>query len=176
MNNFTFNDNFELLGVTLRCFVARQLLSRIYAILSVKFPGLKLRLCKKDDKYQVWQDRCPASSGSKWANVVLPAASLAAWYLGSDFNSCYKIGTLCTFWSSLAGWEKMKSIHSFQADFLQPVSIFWLDCADCAMEWRWTCLFSWKLCVARFVGTKRWRMPVAPRENQRVLARAINPP
>ena len=45
--NFTFNDNFELLGVTLRCFVARQLLSRIYALLSVKFPGLKLRLCKK---------------------------------------------------------------------------------------------------------------------------------
>ena len=45
--NFTFSDNFELLGVTLRCFVARQLLSRIYALLSVKFPGLKLRLCKK---------------------------------------------------------------------------------------------------------------------------------
>ena len=51
--NFTFSDNFELLGVTLRCFVARQLLSRIYALLSVKFPGLKLRLCKKNDKYQV---------------------------------------------------------------------------------------------------------------------------
>ena len=28
----------------------------------------------------------------------------------------------------------------------------------------------------RFVGTKRWRMPVARRENQRVLTRAINPP
>ena len=53
--NFTFSDNFELLGVTLRCFVARQLLSRIYALLSVKFPGLKLQLCKKNDKYQV----CP---------------------------------------------------------------------------------------------------------------------
>merc|ERR1711934_1281201 len=51
---FTLNDNFELLGVTLRCFVARQLLSRIYALLSVKFPGLKMRLCKKDYKYQVW--------------------------------------------------------------------------------------------------------------------------
>ena len=45
--NFTFSDNFELLGVTLRCFVARQLLSRIYALSSVKFFGLKLRLCKK---------------------------------------------------------------------------------------------------------------------------------
>ena len=51
--NFTFSDHFELLGVTLRCFVARQLLSRIYALLSVKFPGLKLRLCKKNDNYQV---------------------------------------------------------------------------------------------------------------------------
>ena len=52
--NFTFIDNFELLGVTLRCFVAKQLLLRIYALSSVKFPGLKLRLCKKNDKYQVW--------------------------------------------------------------------------------------------------------------------------
>ena len=51
--NFTFSDNFEIIGVTVRCFVARQILSRIYALLSVKFPGLKLWLCKKNDKYQV---------------------------------------------------------------------------------------------------------------------------
>ena len=33
---------------TLRCFVARRLLSRIYALSSVKFPDLKLRLCEKE--------------------------------------------------------------------------------------------------------------------------------
>ena len=32
-------------------FVARQLLLRIYALLSVQFPGLKLRLCRK---WQIW--------------------------------------------------------------------------------------------------------------------------
>ena len=32
-------------------FVARQLLSLIYALSSVKFLGLKLRLCKKDMRY-----------------------------------------------------------------------------------------------------------------------------
>ena len=36
-------------------FVARQLLSQIDVLSSVKFPGLKLRLCKKNDKYQVCQ-------------------------------------------------------------------------------------------------------------------------
>ena len=40
MYNFTFS-------FTLRCFVARHLLSLIYALSSVKFLGLKLRLCKK---------------------------------------------------------------------------------------------------------------------------------
>ena len=45
--NFTFSDNFELLGVY-------AVLSRIYALLSLNFPGIKLRLCKKNDKYQVW--------------------------------------------------------------------------------------------------------------------------
>ena len=48
---------FELPDVSLRCFVVRQLLSRIYALSSVKFSGLKLWLCKKSDKYEVcvWQ-------------------------------------------------------------------------------------------------------------------------
>ena len=31
----------------------KQFLSRIYALLSVKFSGLKSRLCKKSDKYEV---------------------------------------------------------------------------------------------------------------------------
>ena len=44
---------FELPDVSLRCFVARQLLLRIYALSSVKFSGLKLWLCKKCDKYEV---------------------------------------------------------------------------------------------------------------------------
>ena len=37
----------------LRYFVARQFLLQIYALLSVKFPGLKMCGCKKKDKYQV---------------------------------------------------------------------------------------------------------------------------
>ena len=44
---------FELPDVSLRCFVATQLLLRIYALSSVKFSGLKLWLCKKCDKYEV---------------------------------------------------------------------------------------------------------------------------
>ena len=43
-----------LTDVSLHCIVTRQLLSRIYTHSSVKFPCLKLGLCKKDDKYQVW--------------------------------------------------------------------------------------------------------------------------
>ena len=52
MYNFTFSDNFELLGVTLRCFVAKHA-----RLSSVKFLGLKLRLCKKRDKYEVCGDK-----------------------------------------------------------------------------------------------------------------------
>ena len=44
---------FELPDVSLRCFVARQLLLQIYALSSVKFSELKLWLCKKCDKYEV---------------------------------------------------------------------------------------------------------------------------
>ena len=40
--------------VSLSCFVARLLLSLIYALSSVNFPGLKLRLCIKIDKFEVW--------------------------------------------------------------------------------------------------------------------------
>ena len=46
---------FELPNVSLRSFVARQLLSCIYARSSVKFSGLNLWLCKKSDKYEVWK-------------------------------------------------------------------------------------------------------------------------
>ena len=45
--NLTFSDNFELLGVTLRCFVTRQLLSRIYALLSVNFQASNCGCVKK---------------------------------------------------------------------------------------------------------------------------------
>ena len=41
------------LPFTLHCFDARDLLSWICALSSVKFLGLKLRLCKKKDKYEV---------------------------------------------------------------------------------------------------------------------------
>ena len=37
----------------IRCFVVRQLLLCIYALSSVKFPGRKMWLCKKSDKYEV---------------------------------------------------------------------------------------------------------------------------
>ena len=37
----------------LRCFVASKFLSRIHALLSVKFPSLKMCGCKKNDKYEV---------------------------------------------------------------------------------------------------------------------------
>ena len=40
-------------NIDLRCFVARQFLSQIYALLSVKFSGLKKSQCKKYDKYEV---------------------------------------------------------------------------------------------------------------------------
>ena len=40
-------------AINLRCFVARPFLSEIYALLSVKFSGLKMCGCKKNDKFQV---------------------------------------------------------------------------------------------------------------------------
>ena len=50
---FLQNSWFEFLDGSLRCFVARQLLLQIYALSSVKFPHLKLWLCKRNDKYEV---------------------------------------------------------------------------------------------------------------------------
>ena len=51
MYNFTHNVYFYTQGVILhndlRCFVARQFLSRIYALSSVKISGLKMCECKK---------------------------------------------------------------------------------------------------------------------------------
>ena len=41
----------------LRCFVASKFLSRIYALLRVKFPRLKMCWCKKNDKYEVCSDK-----------------------------------------------------------------------------------------------------------------------
>ena len=52
LKNLHTEYNFPLY-FTLRCFVARHLLSQIYALSSVKFLGLKLQLCKKRDKYEV---------------------------------------------------------------------------------------------------------------------------
>ena len=49
---FSHNSWFEFSDGSLRCFVARQLLLQIYAHSSVKFPQLKWRLCKKNDKYE----------------------------------------------------------------------------------------------------------------------------
>ena len=52
--NFTqFFSRFEFSNGSLICLDAWQLLSPIYALSSVRFPGLKLWLCKKDDKYEV---------------------------------------------------------------------------------------------------------------------------
>ena len=82
---------FELPDVSLRCFVATQLLLRIYALSSVKFSGLKLWLCKKCDKYEVWarsitpplkQELCPKIR-------FLPALGLWLYpsiWEGSDFH------------------------------------------------------------------------------------------
>ena len=42
-----------LSNIDLCCFVARQFLSQIYALLSVKFSDLKMCECKKNDKYEV---------------------------------------------------------------------------------------------------------------------------
>ena len=72
---------FELPDVSLRCFVVRQLLTCIYALSSVKFSVLKLWLCKKSDKYEVWNDDkndnkndrnddvSPKENGSRWSFV-----------------------------------------------------------------------------------------------------------
>ena len=41
-------------GGDLRCFVAGQICRKFTHFPSVKFPGLKMCECKKNDKYQVW--------------------------------------------------------------------------------------------------------------------------
>ena len=45
MFNFTLSE---------RCFVAGQICRKFTHFPSVKFPGLKMCACKKNDKYQVW--------------------------------------------------------------------------------------------------------------------------
>ena len=50
---FTLFCREAICAINLRCFVARPFLSEIYALLSVKFSGLKMCECKQDDKYQV---------------------------------------------------------------------------------------------------------------------------
>ena len=61
----------EVPDLSLRCFVARLLLSLIYALSSVKFPGLKLWLCKKFDKYEAMTDQ------QQWqtSNVIVRAGA-----------------------------------------------------------------------------------------------------
>ena len=66
---------FELPDVSLRCFVAMQLLLQIYALSCVKFPGLELRLCIKDDKYQV----CMDADNELWVVWVRDIWYLIAW-------------------------------------------------------------------------------------------------
>ena len=58
--------------VSLRSFVVKQLLSRIYALPSVKFSGLKLWLCKKIDKYEVWTWCCHGLQGYRYQQVKPP--------------------------------------------------------------------------------------------------------
>ena len=50
---FTLFCREAICAINLRCFVARPFLSEIYALLSVKFSGLKMCGCKKNDKYEV---------------------------------------------------------------------------------------------------------------------------
>ena len=66
---------FELPDVSLRCFVARQLLLQIYALSSVKFSELKLWLCKKCDKYEVWVNQKEKTEKSLSQTTNVPNAS-----------------------------------------------------------------------------------------------------
>ena len=65
--------------VSLRSFVVKQLLSRIYALPSVKFSGLKLWLCKNSDKYEVCALPLAANSNPQ------PASSMHACRRPSPF-------------------------------------------------------------------------------------------
>ena len=61
----------KLPGVTLRFFVVRELLSRIYALSSVKFPSLKLWLCKKrtNMNYEEERERILDDDVSMWLSL-----------------------------------------------------------------------------------------------------------
>ena len=63
----------------IRCFVARQLSSQIYALSSVKFSGLKLRLCKKMTNIRYAMDQ--------WTNGPIDIGTL-------KHLKKWKIGTL----------------------------------------------------------------------------------
>ena len=57
-------------------FCREAILSQIYALLSVKFPGLKMCGCKKNDKYEVW---APLSSLSGLTQVLSPGSGQVVW-------------------------------------------------------------------------------------------------
>ena len=80
---------FELPDVSLRCFVARQLLLRIYALSSVKFSGLKSWLCKICDKYEVCQNHADVKQKSGWQYVRLSGqiCQIIKWELWTRENS-----------------------------------------------------------------------------------------
>ena len=56
--------------VGLRCFVVRQLLFRIYALSNVKFPDLKLRLCKISGMQRTEELRILVVDNDYWIDVI----------------------------------------------------------------------------------------------------------
>ena len=101
-------------------------LSRIYALSSVKFPHLKLRLCKKDDKYEV----CSSSGVSQivfsessllWPGLIGPSW---IWFTKVSFFSPFLIEFLME-----AGFKPLYRVRGCK--FVKEASIFYMCYCFC---------------------------------------------
>ena len=101
-----------LSNIDLCCFVARQFLSQIYALLSEKFPGLKMCECKKNDKYQVCNQVDLSSSLYKNNQVKL----YEHYCFGSYFRNIARIANAVqvTLWMSVTNPQFVRNGHLCQ--------------------------------------------------------------
>ena len=87
MCSFTHSVLFYTMCVILHTVVDYSILSQIYALLSVKFSGLKICECKKNDKYQVCLGRAAKLNSQDIAWQSLPWGEETCQYLGEAKTS-----------------------------------------------------------------------------------------
>ena len=84
-----------LSNIDLRCFVARQFLLQIYALLHVKFSGLKMRECKKMTniryaKPNIWE-KMSQNDGILRLGILIPLGILKCCDVKIEKQKCFRV-------------------------------------------------------------------------------------